>query len=218
MCMKCFLFLLPVLLVSCSTNKPATTTVWRKSPAAWVNGAEVFSNVEALKGVGMIERDKLVYMASTPNFDGPLRWQIMAEGTQGEHLTMRVDGVQISTSRTRRSVKIPSSMLGSENAFMLEELPKPKRRIRKKSKEEVERDAALLAKEPRWMASYTLPSILQLYPKADGKVVVAARIVVTTQNGSRAEWVNFSLLPNANSSKSFTFRQTMVEYDGVPIE
>jgi len=216
--MKFFLFLLPVLFVSCAKNEPAINGVWRKSPAAWVNGAEVYSNVEALNGVGLIERDRLVYMASTQNFDGPLRWQIMAEGTKGEHLTMRVDGVQISTSSTKRSVKIPHSMLGGENAFVLEVLPKPKRSLMKKSKEELERDAAMLAKEPRWMASYTLPDTLQLYPKADGKVVVAAKIVVTTQNGAQSEWVNFALLPNSNRSKSFTFRQTMVEYNGVPIE
>ena len=216
--MKCFLFLLPVLFVSCATNDPATSGVWRKSPGAWVNGAEVFSNVEALKGVGMIEKEKLIYRASTQNFDGPLRWQFMAEGTQGEHLTMRVDRMQISTSRTKRSVKIPHSMLGGESAFVLEKLPKPKRSFKKKSKEELERDAAMLAKKPRWLASYTLPDTFQLYPKADGKVVVAAKIVVTTEKGAQSEWVNFALLPNTNRSKSFTFRQTMVEYDGVPIE
>ena len=216
--MKCFLFLLPVLFVSCAPNEPATDAVWRKSPGAWVNGAEVYSNVQALKGVGMIEKEKLIYMASTQNFDGPLRWQFIAEGTQGEHLTMRVDGMQISTSSTRRSVKIPNSMLGGENAFFLEELPKPKRSLMKKSKEEQERDAEILAEKPRWMASFTLPSSLQLYPKADGKVVVAAKIVVTTQNGAQSEWLNFALLPNSNRSKSFTFRHTMVEYDGVPIE
>ncbi len=216
--MKCFLFLLPVLFVSCSTNEPATNGVWRKSPGAWVNGAEVFSNVEALKGVGMIEKNKLIYMASTHNFDGPLRWQFIAEGTQGEHLTMRVEGVQMSTSKTKRSVKVPNSMLGGENRFVLEKLAKPRRSLKKKSKAELERDAAMLAKEPRWIASYTLPDTFQLYPKADGKVVVAAKIVVTTQNGVQSEWVNFALLPNSNRSKSFTFRQTMVEYNGVPIE
>ena len=131
--MKCFLFLLPVLFVCCARNEPVTNSVWRKSPGAWVNGAEVYSNVEALNGVGMIEKDKLIYMASTQNFDGPLRWQIMAEGAQGEHLTMRVEGVQISTSSTKRSVKIPHSMLGGENAFVLEVLPKPKRSLMKKS-------------------------------------------------------------------------------------
>ena len=123
--MKCFLLLLPVLFVSCARNKPVTNSVWRKSPGAWVNGAEVYSNVEALKGAGMIEKEKLIYMASTMNFDGPLRWQFMAEGTQGEHITMRVDGMQISTSRTKRSVKVPTSMLGGENVFLLEVLPKP---------------------------------------------------------------------------------------------
>ena len=76
----------------------------------------------------------------------------------------------------------------------------------------------MLAKKPRWMASYTLPDTFQLYPKAEGKVVVAAKIVVTTEKGAQSEWVNFALLPNTNRSKSFTFRQTMVEYDGVPIE
>jgi hypothetical protein len=216
--MKCFLLLLPVLFVSCARNKPVTNSVWRKSPGAWVNGAEVYSNVEALKGAGMIEKEKLIYMASTMNFDGPLRWQFMAEGTQGEHITMRIDGMQISTSRTKRSVKVPTSMLGGENVFLLEVLPKPKRSFKKKSKEELKRDAAMLAKKPRWMASYTLPDTFQLYPKADGKVVVAAKIVVTTEKGAQSEWVNFALLPNTNRSKSFTFRQTMVEYDGVPIE
>ena len=216
--MKCFLFLVPVLLVSCSNNQPTSHSVWRKSPAAWVNGAEVFSQVEALKGVGMVEKDKLIYRASTQNFDGPLRWQIMAEGSQAEHLTMRVDGMQISTSKTKRSVKIPRAMLGGENAFALEILAKPKRSFKKKSKQQLESDAALLAKEPRWLASFTLPDTLQLFPKADGKVVVAVKIVVTTDKSSQSEWVNFAILPNSNRSKSFTFRQTMVEYDGVPIE
>ncbi|MFT5883459.1 MAG: hypothetical protein ACI9FG_001974 [Crocinitomicaceae bacterium] len=216
--MKCFLFLLPVLLVSCAKNEPEINGVWRKSPGAWVNGAEVYSNVEALNGVGMIEKNKLIYIASTQNFDGPLRWQIMTEGTQGEHLTMKIDGVQISTSSTKRSVKIPNAMLGGENGFAQEVLPKPKRSLKKKSKEELERDAAMLVKKPRWIASYTLPDTLQLYPKADGMVVVAAKIVVTTQNGAQSEWINFALLPNSDRSKSFTFRQTMVEYNGVPIE
>ena len=216
--MKCFLFLLPVLFVSCAKNQPISNSVWRKSPGAWVNGAEVFSNVQALKGIGMLEKDKLIYMASTKSFDGPLRWNFVAEGAQGEHLMMRVDGVQISTSRTRRSVKIPNTMLGGENPFVLEKLPKPKRGLKKKSEDELKKEAAMLAREPRWMASYTLPDTLQIFPKADGKVVVAARITVSTQKGSQSEWVNFALLPDTNSSKSFTFRQTMVEYDGVPIE
>ncbi|MEO1857047.1 MAG: hypothetical protein ABGY95_06740 [Rubritalea sp.] len=216
--MKCILFGLPVLFVSCSSNESATSGLWRKSPGVWVNGAEVFSNVEAMNGAGMIEKDKFIYMAATQNFDGPLRWQILADGTQGEHLTMRVEGVQVSTSRTKRSVKIPSSMLGGENHFVLEQLPKPKRSLKKKAKAKLGSDAAHSAKHSRWMASYTIPDSLHLYPKADGKVVVAAKIVVTTANGSQSEWVNFALLPNSNKSKSFTFRQTLVEYDGVPIE
>ncbi|MFC4994052.1 hypothetical protein [Rubritalea tangerina] len=210
------------MLLSCANQEPVEVKAgtWRKSPTTWLNGAEVYSNVESLKGVGAIEKDKLIYRASTYNFDGPLRWQIVAEGTEGEHVSMRLAGVQITTGASKRSVRLPLSMLGGETAFELEELPKKKRKfsLKKKTKEELEKEAAEAEIQPRWMASYTIPDTLQLFPKADGKVVLAANIVITSSKGTQSEWVNFALLPNANKSKSFTFRQTMIEYGGVPID
>ncbi len=70
---------------------------------------------------------------------------------------------------------------------------------------------------PRWWASFTILDTLQLFPKADGRVVVAVKIVVTTTSGSHSEWVNFALFPNRDKAKSFHFRQTMGEHGGVPI-
>lgn len=211
--MKWLFFLSALSLVSCATKEPVAQTVVRKSPTAWVNGAEVYSNVEALKGVGAIEKKKLVYAASTSEFDGPMRWQFVADGTQGEHLSMRIASVQISTARTNRSVNVPTSMLGGENLFIQEAVDKPKFSFKKKPKEE---DAEVTP--PRWLATYTLPEVMQLFPKADGKVTVAAKIVIKTHKGTSSEWVNFALLPNSNKSKSFHFRQTMIEYGGVPID
>lgn len=208
-----------VLLVSCASNnvkkevelKPlAPASPWKKSPVAWVNGAEVYSEVEPLYGEGAIEKAKLIYRAGTANFDGPFNWRFVAEGDPAVHKSMSVDAVQITTKKTGRRVDVPKSMLGKQ-VFAFEEI-KQKRRFSFK-KQEPEEEVP-----PRWMAMIQIPGALQLYPKADGRVVVAARITVETDKGAVSEWVNFALLPNSNKLKSFNFRQTMVEYGGVPID
>lgn len=214
--MKWLFSLLALTLASCATKEPVEATIVRKSPAVWVNGAEVYSNVEALKGVGAVEKKKLVYSASSAEFDGPMRWQFVAIGSEGEQLSMQIASVQVSTARTNRSVNVPVAMLGGKNQFQLEAVEKPKFTFKKKSKEE--KEAEVEVTPPRWLATYTLPELMQLFPKADGKVTLAAKIVIETHTGTSSEWVNFALLPNRNKAKSFTFRQTMIEHGGVPID
>lgn len=216
--MKWLLLLVPCFAVSCAGSKPPESpVVWRKSPAVWLNGAQVYSNVEPLKGVGALGKSKLVYSARTADLDGPLHWQFVAEGDAAEHLSMTIESLQISTKRTRRTVNFPAEMLGGRQAFALEKIEEPKISLRDRLKmKKVEEEKEV--KEPRWMATYTLPSSLQLFPKADGKVTLAAKISIETTKGTASEWVNFALLPNPKKSQSFGFRQTMIEYGGVPIE
>ncbi|MFD2277022.1 hypothetical protein ACFSQZ_11120 [Rubritalea spongiae] len=218
--MKWIGILLCALLVNCASNtegeKEEVKAVepessWKKSPVAWVNGAEVYSEVEPLYGKGAIEKSKLVYRAGTANFDGPFNWKFVAEGDPSVHRNLRVDAVQITTEKTSRKVNVPQLMLGGKRPFAYEEIKKKRGFSFKKEKIEDEM-------QPRWMAEVEIPTTLQVYPKADGKVVVAAKISVETEKGMVSEWVNFALLPNANTSGSFTFRQTMVEYDGIPID
>ncbi|MGJ8674161.1 hypothetical protein [Rubritalea sp.] len=218
--MKWIGILASALLASCAADKGteqedakpvAPVSAWRKSPPAWVNGAEVYSEVEPLYGVGAVSKEKLIYRSGTANFDGPMNWKFVAEGDPAVHKNLRIDAVQVTTEKTRRKVNVPQLMLGGGRAFAYEEIKK-KRRFSLK-KEEVEDEV-----QPRWMAEVQIPTTLQLYPKVDGKVVVAAKISVETDTGFVSEWVNFALLPNSNKSKSFTFRQTMVEYGGVPID
>lgn len=213
--MKWLVLLIPCFLVSCAAHKSVVPdkSVVRNSPAVWLNGAEVRSEVKAMKGEGALDKPKVAYRAGTSQLDGPFFWSFTAEGTEGEHLSMIVEGVQISTGKTRRNVQIPQSMVGQEVAFSLEQLEKPKRSFFKKPEKEDEE-----AKKPKWLASYALPSSLQLYPKVDGKIVVAAKIRITTAERSDSEWVNFALLPSRNKNGTFSFRRTMIEYGGVPIE
>jgi uncharacterized lipoprotein YmbA len=217
--MKWLVIIACALMVSCASKqeekkeeaKPVVpVSTWKKSPVAWVNGAEVYSEVEPQYGAGALEKEKLIYRAGTANFDGPMKWRFVAEGDPAIHKNLSIDAVQITTQKTRRKVDVPKSMLGQQ-AFAYEVIKKKRRfSFRKEEpKEEV---------PPRWVAMIEIPSTLQLYPKADGKVVVAARMTVETDKGSISEWVNFALLPNSNKTKSFTFRQTMVEYGGVPID
>lgn len=183
----------------------------RASPSVWLNGAELRSDVQSLNGVGALAKTHLIYSANTNKLDGPFYWEFVAEGTLDEHVSMTVEGVQISTEKTRRKVVLPREMLGEANAFGYEVEEKPRFSFRKKAKPEPD-------KEKKWFASYRLPSKLQVFPKADGNVTLAAKITIESVTGSETEWVNFTLTPNANQSKSYTFRQTMIEYDGVPIE
>ena len=227
--MKWTLLLFGILLASCAQQPEVVSKGnWRKSPSAWVSGAEVYSNVETLSGVGALAKEKLVYRAGTHALDGPLRWQFVAESKSDQLVSMRVAAVQISTQKSARSVSLPAELLGGENPFVLEQLTKEKKskfsfkKMIKMGEEESEKDAVdseVDAPTPRWLASFTVPDILQLFPKADGRVTVAAKIVVTNAGGEQvSEWVNFALLPAATKSQSFEFRQTMVEYGGVPID
>ena len=211
--MKWLLLIIPSLLGSCAfqKSKPTTVGIVRKSPAVWLNGAEVRSDVEAMNGEGALEKANLLFNANTSKLDGPFFWQFVAEGDAEEHLSMTVEAVVIETQRTRRRVTLPSGMLGGAQPFAYEVQPKPKFSFRKKEEEKE-------VKKPKWLATYKVPSSLQLFPKVDGKVTLAAKITIESTKGTQSEWVNFALLPNSQKSKSFNFRRTMIEYGGVPIE
>lgn len=215
--MKWFAVLISFFVLSCVNNEVSEggykkeafpDSPWRVSPSAWVNGAEVYSEVESLYGVGALEKGVLVYQASAAELDGPLRWRFSAEGDASKHVSMTIESVQITTRLTRRKVSIPAEML-EKVEFAYEKLKKPLLSLGKK------RDGQ---PQPRWMASVAIPDVLQLFPKADGRVTVAAKIRIDSETGSVTEWVNFALLPNPDKTKSFVFRQTMVEYGGVPID
>ena len=168
--------------------------------------------MESLKGLGAKGAAQLVYRAGTGNLDGPLHWQFVAEGEPSEHLSLLVEEVQIQTVKTKRNVKVVTH--AKRQPFGYEEIKKSKRlSISLKKKEEPKE-----VKKPKWLATYTVPGDLQLFPKADGRVTLVAKISIETTKGTTTEWVNFALLPNANKAKSFHFRQTMIEYGGVPIE
>ena len=215
--MKWFAVLMSFFVLSCASNEvsegeyqteASDGSSWRVSPSAWVNGAEVYSEVEPLYGEGALKKGVLVYQSSAAELDGPLRWRFSAEGDASKHLSMAVESVQITTQLTRRKVHVPQVMLG-EMEFAYEKFKKPLLSLGKKRDDQP---------QPRWMASVAIPDVLQLFPKADGRVTVAAKIRIVSDSGSVSEWVNFALLPNPDKTKSFVFRQTMVEYGGVPID
>ena len=199
--------------MSCASQKsdPAAVGQVRKSPAVWLNGAEVRSDVVSMNGEGALGKSSLLFNANTSKLDGPFFWQFVAEGDAEEHVSMTVEAVVIETHRTRRKVTLPSAMLGGPQPFAYEVQPKPKFYFRKKEEEKE-------VLKPKWLAAYKLPSSLQLYPKVDGKITLAARVTIESSKGAQSEWVNFALLPNSQKTKSFHFRQTMIEYGGVPIE
>lgn len=213
--MKWLLLIIPFGFVSCASQKvkPSAEPIadLRSSPSVWINGAELRSDVQPLKGVGALGQANLIFSAKTNKLDGPFYWEFVAVGTPGEQVSMTVEEVQISTQRTRRQVVLPREMLGAVNAFEFEVVAKPRFTFRKKPQPEEQQ-------KPRWLASYKLPSLLQVFPKADGRVTVAAKIRIDSSEGSVSEWVNFALLPAELKSQSFSFRETMIEYDGVPID
>ena len=106
-------------------------------------------------------------------------------------------------------MKIGAGGLGGAQAFALEKLHGTKKKAKADSDEEEDL--------PRWMASYEIPQVLQLFPKADGRIVVAAKVEVTSTEGKETEWVNFAVLAPTTKTKNLSFRRTMVEVDGVPI-
>lgn len=211
--MKWLLLIIPSLLVSCASVKeePVAVNPLRKSPSVWLNGAELRSDVQPMNGEGALGKANLLFSANTSTLEGPFFWQFVAEGEPEEHVSMTIEGVVIETQRTRRKVSIPGGLLGGAQPFAYEQQLKPKFSFRKKEQE--------TEKEPaKWLAVYKLPSSLQLFPKVDGKITLAAKIKIESAKGVQSEWVNFALIPNSQKTKSFHFRQTMIEYGGVPIE
>lgn len=193
-----FIFWMPlVALSSCGTMTKKELGEWRTAPMVELNGAKVRSEVELLRGKHAVQLDTIVFRAQTAELDGPFHWKICVEGTAGLHQSMQLHAMQITTQRTLRTASYPVSMLGGVNPF----IPVSEKKG-----------------EPRSVASYTLPGELQLFPKADGKIMVSADLSVISTKGSQREWITFTLLPNPNKSGSFIFAPTTVDYHGVPAD
>ncbi|WP_156817074.1 hypothetical protein [Rubritalea marina] len=194
---------------------------YQRSPEVELNGAKVYSEVLALRGEAATHMAQLVYRSSQAEFQGPMRWRFVAEGQQGEQVTMQVKQVQIETEESGRKVVIHADGLGGVRPFAMEKIRKPstrKRAGRLKSQRVKKLEEPVELPDPRWMASFEIPSVLQLFPAADGRITVAAKIQVSSADYSETEWVNFALLPEKNTTKPLKFRRTMIEYDGVPID
>ena len=203
-----------VVLASCAQQSEVQQgPIYQASPSVALNEAEVFSEVLPMHGEQAVNLPQLIYQASTSNFQGPLRWRFVAVGTEGIHQSMQVQEVQIETSKSKRKVKLRAGSLGGPQAFQLEEMPKSKNEPQKQADGETEPEEP----QARWMASYEIPTVLQLFPAADGRIVVAAKVVIATHDYTETEWVNFAILPQKNTTKVLRFRRTMIEVDGVPL-
>lgn len=179
-----------------------------------LNQARVYSEVLPMRGEEAVNAPQLIYSSSTAEFQGPLKWRFVAEGEQGQHLSMEIKQVQIETSKSKRRVVINSNSLGGVRAFQLD---KSKGEQKPKGGDAEEATTTGKPNPHRWVASYEIPSVLQLFPAADGKIVVAAKIKVSTVESSETEWVNFAIQPTKNTAQALRFRRTMIEFDGVPI-
>lgn len=187
-------------LASCS--KPVEVVrEWQVSPSVMLAGARISSEVESLKGEKGIQLDKIKFMASSAQLDGPFHWRFLAVGEEGVHQMMQVLAVKVRTERTFRNVSYPEKMLGGRIAFELV------------ADEDGEKLAGEGAKNVA-VARFTLPGELQLYPKADGAVNVTAYIQLETSEGVVGEWVNFGIQPNQDKQSSFTFIPTRIDYGG----
>ena len=167
-----------------------------------------------MNGEEAVNTAHLIYSSSVAELLGPLKWRFVAKGVQGQHQSMEIKQVQVETMKSKRRLVINSSSLGGVIAFKSDQ----SRASRDVVNEENDLEFIQGIEENPWVASYEIPDVLQLYPAVDGKIVVAAKIEITTNESTETEWVNFAILPANKTAKTLCFRRTMIEFDGVPIQ
>ena len=171
--------LLPLCLGSCG-HVYTKNHSYQKSDTVTINGASVGSAVKPEGGKGGFSVSAMVYFAGSATLDGPFRWQIEAEGKDGEHESLQLHRVKVITSETKRSEWYPSKYLGGAVPF------KPFKR------------------EPgKVFANFEIPGKLKVYPRTDGDITVLADISVKTKTKTERRQVKFQL--NADTSKDTEF-------------
>lgn len=181
--MKLYISLLAVvmslLLTSCGHVFTKEHT-YQESATVVINGANVGSSVKPMGGKGGFSFSAMVYMAGSATLDGPFIWRVTAEGNEGEHKSIVVHRVKVTTSKTKRSEWYPVKHLGVVQKF--------------KS----------YKKEPgKVYASFQIPGKLKVYPREDGNITMLADVSVTSNRQTERKLVKFQL--QAESIKNVEF-------------
>lgn len=153
---------------------------YQKSSRVPINGAMVGSSVKPMGGKSGFALSAMVYMAGSATLDGPFIWRVEADGNMGEHQSMVVHRVKVSTSKTKRSEWYPREHLGYRMPFVP------------------------FKKEPgKVYAQFQIPGKLKVYSRTDGDITILAEISVTSSRRTERKLVKFML--QANTTKDVEF-------------
>ncbi|MBT8036830.1 MAG: hypothetical protein KJO21_04735 [Verrucomicrobiae bacterium] len=153
---------------------------YQKSSVVTINGAMVGSSVKPMGGKPGFALSAMVYMAGSATLDGPFIWRIEAEGNKGEHQSMVVHRVKVTTSKTKRSEWYPREHLGYRMPFVP------------------------FKKEPgKVYAHFQIPGKLKVYPRTDGDITILADVSVKSTQGTGRKLVKFQLQSDTTKDVEF---------------
>ena len=153
---------------------------YQKSSTVEINGAHIGSSVKPMGGKSGFSLSAMVYMAGSATLDGPFIWRVEAEGKEGEHQSMVVHRVKVTTSKTKRSEWYPAYHLGYTQPF------KP------------------FKKEPgKAYAVFQIPGKLKVYPREDGDITILADVSVTSSKRTLRRLIKFQLKSDTTKEVEF---------------
>ncbi len=161
-----------------------TRSTYGGQTGARVGGATVSMSVkpEGTSG-GSYALTAMVVGVAFANLDGPFRWRIEAEGREGVHEAMYVQGLRTVTALTKRDERFPARWLGERVDF-----------VRKPSY------ASGVVK-----AVFDVPGRLEVTPKEDGALQVFADVIIVANGRRERGVVRFSLDPATKKDSETVF-------------
>lgn len=164
-----WVMLSPILLTSCA-QMAIKDRNYRATRDVEVNGAQVRSALKPIGGNSGFALSAMFYSAGVGSTDGPYRWRVEADGKAGVHEWLRVNQVQVTTSKTKRNEWYPTSQLGVKSPF--EEVP---------------------GEEGVTFAKSQFAGKLTVMPKVDGDIKVRVNVSVQAQGRVQSKWLEFEM-------------------------
>ena len=147
---------------------------FRETQPVEINGAQVKSGLKPLGGKGGFSFSAMIYAAGTGSLDGPFRWRVEAEGTEGQHEWLRVNQARVSTETTKRRETYPQNRLGSQVKFV----PIP-------------------GEKGKSFAQFEIPGKLTILPREDGKTKIHLNVSIHANGRTETKWILFELEPES---------------------
>lgn len=147
---------------------------FRNTEALEINGARVKCALKPMGGGGGFALSAMIYAAGTGSLDGPFRWRVEAEGTEGEHEWLRVNQVRVSTETTKRKESYPRNLLGSKAKF----LPIP-------------------GEKGKSFAKFEIPGKLTAFPRKDGRTKIHLNVSIRSKGLTKSRWILFTMVPES---------------------